>query len=71
MLSGQKDALFQLYMALPGAIKEYLSSIEQTEDEKENSALDEIKAEIGISKKSILDQITFENYHYYLGFDNL
>ncbi len=71
LLSGQKDALFQLYKVLPTAIKDYLASIEQDKTTKENSALEEIKSEIKSSQKSILDQITFENYSYYLGFDKL
>ena len=58
-------------MALPGAIKDYLSIAEQKEEIAENSALDEIKSETKKSKRSILDQITFENYGYYLGFDML
>ncbi len=71
LLSGQEDALLRLYMALPGAIKDYLSIAEQKEEIAENSALDEIKSETKKSKRSILDQITFENYGYYLGFDML
>jgi hypothetical protein len=71
LLSGQQDALLQLYKALPKAIKDYLNSIEPGNLLAENSAIDEIKAEIETSKRSILDQITFENYSYYLGFDKL
>lgn len=71
LLSGQEDAFCQLYKALPIAIKDYLNSIEQDETVKENSALDEIKAATKLTKRSILDQITFENYSYYLGFDKL
>ncbi|CAM3937985.1 Eco47II family restriction endonuclease [Flavobacterium branchiophilum] len=71
LLSGQKDALFQLYKSLPIAINDYLESIEKIATEKENSALEEIKIETEISKRTILDQITFENYSYYLGFDQL
>lgn len=71
LLSGQSDALFQLYKALPVAIKDYLYSIENTNIIHENSALDEIQTEINTSKRSILDQITFENYGYYFGFDKL
>ena len=71
LLSGQEDALFQLYKNLPVAIKDYLNSMEENKKIKENSALDEIKAETKKSKRSILDQITFENYSYYLGFDKL
>jgi hypothetical protein len=71
LLSGQEDALFQLYKALPIAIKDYLSLAEQNQEKVENSVLDKIKIENQISKRSILDQITFENYSYYFGFDNL
>ncbi|MBL7777899.1 MAG: Eco47II family restriction endonuclease [Chitinophagales bacterium] len=71
LLSGQDDAMFQLYKVLPVAIKDYLKSAEKSEDIAENSALDELKAGTKKSKRSILDQITFENYSYYLGFDKL
>lgn len=71
MLSGEDDALFQLYKALPKAINGYLKSLEQDESTKENSTLEEISSETKKSKRSILDQITFENYSYYLGFDKL
>lgn len=71
LLSGQKDAMFQLYRAIPTAIKDYLKSVEETVEIAENSALQEIKTEIKTSKRAVLDQITFENYSYYLGFDKL
>jgi hypothetical protein len=71
LLSGQDDAMFQLYKVLPVAIKDYLKSANQNEKIAENSALDELKDETQKSKRSILDQITFENYSYYLGFDKL
>lgn len=71
LLSGRQDALLQLYTALPNAIKDYLNSIEHNIESIDNSAIDEIKLEIETSKRSILDQITFENYSYYLGFDKL
>ena len=71
LLSGQEDALFQLYKSLPKAIDDYLKSIEKDETIKENSALNEITSETEKSKRTILDQITFENYSYYLGFDKL
>lgn len=71
LLSGKENAFFQLYKVLPLAINDYLISIEKGNTIKENSALDEIKLEIKASNKTILDQITFENYSYYLGFDKL
>ena len=71
LLSGQEDALFQLYKALPIAIQDYMNSIENKKQLKKNSAIDEIKSETKTSGRSILDQITFENFSYYLGFDKL
>jgi hypothetical protein len=71
LLSGQDDALFQLYKVLPQAIKDYLNALETQTGVVENSALDEIKAEVKTTNRSILDQITFENYNYYLDFDKL
>ena len=71
LLSGKENALFQLYKNLPIAVKDYLNSVEKNEFVKENSALDEIKTETKTSKRTILDQITFENYSYYLGFYKL
>jgi len=56
LLSGKENALFKLYKNLPIAIKNYLNSIEKSEFIKENTALDEIKAETKNSKKTILNQ---------------
>jgi len=71
LISGEENALLQLYKALPKAINEYLSINEPNNETKKNSAIDEIKLETSISKRTILDQITFENYSYFLGFDKL
>jgi hypothetical protein len=71
LLSGQDDAMFQLYKFLPVAIKDYLKSANKIEDIAENSALAELKVATKKSARCILDQITFENYSYYLGFDKL
>ncbi|MBI3235233.1 MAG: Eco47II family restriction endonuclease, partial [Bacteroidetes bacterium] len=71
LLSGEEDALFQLYKVLPIAINDYLASIKNEKEVSENSALDEIKNESINSGRSIIDQITFENYPYFLGFDKL
>ena len=71
LLSGQDDAMFQLYKRLPVAIKDYLKLAEKSENIAKNSVLDELKADTKKSKRSILDQITFENYSYCLGFNKL
>lgn len=71
LLSGQDDAFFQLYKVLPMAIDDFLKSIGASGEMEENSVFVEIKDEAEKTKRTILNQITFENYSYYLGFDNL
>ncbi len=71
LLSGEQDAFYQLYKKLPLVITDYLKSIVNTTSENENSALEEINKETKKSKRTVLDQITFENYGFYLGFDKL
>jgi len=70
LLSGKEDALFELYQILPKAISDYLSK-QKNENTHTNSALEEISSSSEKSKRSIMDEITFENYSYYLGFDML
>lgn len=71
LLSGEDDALFQLCKALPMAIDDFLKEEKTNNGITANSALDEIKSETKKSKRTIINQITFENYGYYLGFDKL
>lgn len=71
LITGKDDAFIQLYKALPEAISDFLESIEKKEERIENSALSEIKSETEKTNRTILDQITFENYGYYLGNDKL
>lgn len=71
LLTGHEDAFFQLYKALPIAIGDFLSSLQKDEVEAKNSALSEIEVEASKTNRSILNQITFENFAYYLGFDKL
>ena len=71
LLTGEEDAFFQLYKKLPIAIEDYLNSVAKNQTINDNSAIDEIKTIAHSSKRTILDQITFENYSYYLGFDKL
>ncbi len=71
LLTGKDDAFFQLYKALPIAITDFLASIEKSKMKSKNSALAEIKEEIKTTDRKVLDQITFENFSYYLGFENL
>jgi hypothetical protein len=71
LLSGNENALFELYKSLPKAIDDYLKLTKSDKNVQENSAIEEITSETEKTKRSILDQITFENYSYYLGFDKL
>lgn len=71
LLTGQKDALINLYRALPIAISDYLLTIDNLKDSEGNSAISEIKKGAENSERSIIDQIAYENFNYYLGFDEL
>ncbi|MFV0483561.1 MAG: Eco47II family restriction endonuclease [Bacteroidales bacterium] len=71
LLSGNENALYELYKALPTAIDDFMETVDKEQNTPLNSALSEIKDETDKSQRSILDQITFENYSYYLGFDEL
>lgn len=71
LLSGNKNALYELYKALPKAIDDFLKLVKSESTKSENSALSEIKEATETSERTILDQITFENYSYYIGFDDL
>ena len=71
LLSGNNNALYELYKALPMAIDDFMKTIDTNKSKSLNSALSEIKDETKKSKRTILNQITFENYSYYLGFDKL
>ncbi len=71
LITGRSEALIELYKTLPLAITDYLKTAAKENTTTKNSAIDEIKSKTSITKRSILDQITFENYGYYLGFDKL
>lgn len=71
LLTGQDDALFQLYKILPTAISDYLNNLDQSNNVSDHSALDEIKTQVSETNRGILDEITYENFKYYLGFEDL
>lgn len=70
LLSKQHDAFFQLYKALPTAISDFLNTIEKSES-IEDSALVEITKGASKTQRTILDEIAFGNFSYYLGFGKL
>lgn len=69
LLTGAPEALKKLYKALPTAIDDYLATIKKVDKVAEHSAFSSIKDEASKADRSIIDQITYENYGYYLGFD--
>jgi len=71
LLTNKKDAFMQLNKVLPIAIDDYLKNIEKSDKITEHSALLAIKNQAIKSKRSILNQITYENFGYYLGFEDL
>lgn len=71
LLTGVDDAFFQLYKSLPNVISDFLASIEKKKPITHNTVLEEIKSKTNETKRTTFDQITFENYSYYLGFDKL
>ncbi len=70
LLSGNKNALFELYRVLPRALEDFMQEKRKNQN-LNNSAFEEIKQKTKSTKRNILDEITFENYSYYLGFDKL
>jgi hypothetical protein len=71
LLTGKPTAFFDLYKALPTAIADFMDKLEKKDIESENSALAEIAKATKTSKRSIFEQITVDNYNYYIGFDKL
>lgn len=68
LLTSQENAFYELIKILPEAIKDYLA-IYKDDSITTNSALAEIIKSASESNRSILEEITFENYSYYLGFN--
>ncbi|MBN2728184.1 MAG: Eco47II family restriction endonuclease [Bacteroidales bacterium] len=71
LLTGQDDAFFALYKALPIAISDFMMNLNKSKKSEKNSALTEINNDKKESGRTVFDQITFENFGYYLGFDKL
>jgi hypothetical protein len=70
LLTHQEDAFFQLYNALPIGITDFLNTIECSEL-TDNTALTEINKNRSHSKRSLIDEITFQNFSYYIGFSKI
>lgn len=70
LLSRQENALFELYKALPNAIDDFMKTL-PSQKFQQSTALNEIEQTANETERSIIDQITFDNFSYYLGFDDL
>jgi len=70
LLTGEKDALLNLYKVLPSAIKKFLENQGKVESIS-SSALSEISSTASKDDRNIIDQITKDNYPYYSGSEDL
>jgi hypothetical protein len=64
-------ALLDLYKVLPQAITEFMSNLSSKSIIEEDRAFREILDSSEEANRSVLDQITFENFISYIGFDEL
>lgn len=71
LLTNQNDAFYSLYKALPEAISDFLAKRNNSNKSGGDSAISEIISASKEADRSIFDQITFENFGYYCGFDRL
>lgn len=70
LVTGKENALFHLYKALPKVVNDFLKSISE-EELSANNILSEISNSAKDNHRTILDEITFENFLYYDGFDDI
>lgn len=73
IITGTDDSLLKLYQQLPKAVDDFMASLPQNRRSQniQSSAWKELNADTAISGRTIIDEITYSNYHYYLGFDKL
>lgn len=70
LLTGDPKALFKLYSCLPHAISMYLGS--NTLESSENlELLNNIKKLLEKSGRNLMNQMAYDNFSYYQGFDTL
>lgn len=70
LLTGTDDAMAQLYKVLPQAIEDYLKTVNSKKEADPTSVLSEINQARGGLERTLLDQITYDNYPYYKGFES-
>lgn len=73
LLSGERDALYNIYKALPVAINDYLTSINviNTDLGNTSTAFQDIQQLASRHSRMMLNQIAVDNFGYYNGFDKL
>lgn len=71
LLTGNSNALFNLYKALPQAISDFLEGNETGVSHGICSALDEIAEDAQRNSRPIAEQIAKDNFPYYSGFEEL
>jgi len=72
LLTGKDSAFFELTQIIPKVISDYLRNKGELGDDRPNkdSAFEEIILNSQKNSRTILEQMTFDNYSYYLGFNN-
>ena len=70
LLTNDETAFYKLYKVLPSAIEDFLKTIKDA-TQKESSILTDISENAKKANRNILDEITFENFYHYSGFDDL
>ena len=70
LLTNNKNALFELYKALPKAVDDFLQTIDSAEAKK-STVLNDISEAARNKQRSLMDEITFANFYYFQGFDKL
>lgn len=70
LLTGDEYAFYKLYKILPIAINDYLE-LNPPSKELSNSVATDLLESSKLTGRTLLDQISFENFGYYLGFEKL
>ena len=71
LLTFNPNAFLELYKILPTAIDDHLSTYKEDKNIIQHSAFSEIKKFADVANRKILDQIAFENFPYYTGFNQM
>ncbi|WP_249041581.1 Eco47II family restriction endonuclease [Aequorivita lipolytica] len=70
MITRKENAFYDLYKSLPKAVNDFIKSVSE-EKQNENNILSDISESANKNGRTILDEITFENFLYYNGFEKL